>query len=170
MPETLFGVPIDRTETDERFTPKWIFRALGEHFDLDAAHPMDAETNVPCDAFYTREDDGLASPWHGFVWCNPPFSNATPWADKMIEHGEGLFLGPFANSAWTQRMLRASSATWLMRDFAFEHPLHAGKRSSMPLAMYALGSRAAAAVRRAAITCPEAGTLVTTYHGNGSQP
>lgn len=37
MAETLFGVPIDRTETDERYTPKWIFQALGERFDLDNA-------------------------------------------------------------------------------------------------------------------------------------
>jgi hypothetical protein len=168
MSETLFGVPIDRTDSDERFTPRWIFTALGERFDLDVAHPMDAETNVPCDAFYTREDDGLTSPWSGFVWCNPPFSNTTPWADKMIAHGEGLFLGPFANSAWTQRMLRASSATWLMRDFAFEHPLHAGKRSSMPLAMYALGERARRSLVRAARKCPDAGTLMTTTESEAS--
>lgn len=158
--ETLFGHAVDRTDSDERFTPAWVFRALGVQFDLDVAHPEDAVTNVPCVSFYTRQDDGLTSPWHGLVWCNPPFSNATPWADRMIEHGRGLLLGPFANAAWSQRMLQACASVWLMRDFPFEHPTHAGKRSSMPLAMYALGAVADAALRRAAALCPDSGTLM----------
>lgn len=156
----MFSVPVDRTETDERFTPRWVFDALGETFDLDPASPVDAMTNVPAQRVFTRLDDGLAQAWEGFVWCNPPFSNTTPWADRMREHGDGLFLGPFANARWTQTMLRDARVTWLMRDFAFDHPTHAGKRSSMPLAMYALGRRAERALFRAAKVRPDAGQLV----------
>jgi hypothetical protein len=47
-----------------------------------------------------------------------------------------------------------------MRDFAFNHPTHAGKRSSMPLAMYAKGERAEAAIKRASMLVPDAGVLV----------
>jgi hypothetical protein len=174
----MFSAPIERTETDERYTPRWIFDALGETFDLDPASPVDAQTNVPAHHRYTREDDGLAQVWYGFVWVNPPFSNTTPWADKFMEHARieahagsgGLFLGPFANANWTQKMLRASTATWLMRDFAFDHPLHAGKRSSMPLAMYAFGRRAHRAVQRAARLCPDAGTLVVAARPAPSDP
>lgn len=156
----LFSTPIARQETDERFTPRWMFDALGERFDLDPASPIEYETDVPADAVFTRDDDGLVQPWHGFVWLNPPFSNATPWADRFIAHGCGLFLGPIANAAWAQRMLRSAGATWLLRDFAFNHPTHAGKRSSMPLMLCAFGDRAVAAARRAALALPDAGVLV----------
>ncbi|WP_311878664.1 DNA N-6-adenine-methyltransferase [Microbacterium forte] len=156
----MFTAPIERTETDERYTPRWVFDALGETFDLDPASPVDAETKVPALRRFTRVDDGLAQQWEGFVWCNPPFSNTTPWAERMLAHDNGIFLGPFANARWTQWMLGSARVTWLMRDFAFDHPTHAGKRSSMPLAMYALGRRAEVAVRRAARSLPEAGRLV----------
>jgi hypothetical protein len=161
MHETLFGgVAIARTDSDERYTPAWVFNGLGLRFDLDVAHPADATTHVPCERYYTRDDDGLTAPWAGLVWCNPPFSNATPWAHRMIEHGNGLLLGPVSNGAWTQRILAACDLAWLMRDFPFDHPTHAGKRSSMPLVMYALGEIAAPALRRAAHMYPDAGTLM----------
>ena len=135
----MFTVPVDRTDTDERFTPRWVFDALGETFDLDPASPEDATTHVPAARVFTRRDDGLAQPWEGFIWLNPPYSNATPWAERFMQHGNGIWLGVHANAKWTQRMLRTAPMVWLMRDFAFEHPTHAGKRSSMPLAMYGMG-------------------------------
>lgn len=158
--QALFSVPIQGTETDERFTPRWIFEALGETFDLDPASPVDLDTFVPATKRYTREDDGLSQPWEGFVWCNPPFSNATPWADKFIENASGLWLGPVANSAWFVRMLRTADVVWMMRDFAFVHPTHSGKRSSMPLAMFGYGSRAEAALVRGGGRQPDAGVLM----------
>lgn len=153
----LFAVPVQERETDERFTPRWVFDALGESFDTDPASPVGLETFVPASTRYTREDDGLAQAWSGFVWCNPPFSNATPWAERFIDHGHGLWLGPVANSAWFSRMLRTADLVWMMRDFAFVHPTHAGKRSSMPLAMFAYGDRAVDAILRASKTLPDAG-------------
>ncbi|MER3389962.1 MAG: hypothetical protein RJQ01_07995 [Microcella sp.] len=140
--------------------PPWLFEALGETFDTDPASPIGLDTFVPARNRFTREDDGLSQPWAGFVWCNPPFSNATPWADRFIAHGCGLWLGPVANAAWFDRMLRASTEVWLMRDFAFVHPTHAGKRSSMPLAMFGFGTRAASAIDRAAKALPTAGVVV----------
>ncbi|MFE4469529.1 DNA N-6-adenine-methyltransferase [Leifsonia sp. NPDC056824] len=156
----MFGHPIARTDSDERFTPKWVFDALGENFDLDPASPVDAVTHVPARAVFTRDDDGLMQPWHGFVWVNPPFSNSTPWAERFLSHRDGIWLGPFANAKWLNRMLREADGIWLMRDFAFEHPTHAGKRSSMPLAMFALGSRGRDALIRASRAVPDAGVLV----------
>lgn len=161
MSDVLFTVPVQEIGTDERFTPKWVFESLGETFDLDPASPIGLDTFVPSTARYTREDDGLTSPWFGFVWLNPPFSNATPWAEKFMEHGNGLWLGPVANSKWFDRMLRSSDLIWMMRDFAFVHPTHSGKRSSMPLAMFAYGTRAERAMRRAASAMPAAGVLVS---------
>jgi len=160
MTETLFHVPVQGVETDERFTPKWIFDALGETFDLDPASPVGIDTFVPAAVRYTREDDGLSQPWFGFVWCNPPFSNATPWAEKFISNGSGIWLGPAANSLWFNRMLNTADVVWMMRDFAFVHPTHPGKRSSMPLAMFGYTARAVSAIDRASTALPEAGVVL----------
>ena len=82
----LFSAPVQARETDERYTPAWIFEALGERFDLDPASPPLGVSRVPTDAVWTKDDDGLTKPWHGFVWCNPPFSNSTAWADRFLQH------------------------------------------------------------------------------------
>lgn len=158
---TMFVLAPARIDSDERFTPRWLFDALGETFDLDPAAPVEGGDHVPAAARFTRLDDGLAQPWHGFVWLNPPFSQSTAWADRFQGHGHGLWLGPVANARWFVELSGAASRVWLMRDFAFDHPTHAGRRSSMPLGMIALGDRAAAAIDRAAKRLgPAAGTVV----------
>jgi hypothetical protein len=146
---SLFVVPPERVDTDERFTPRWLFGLLGETFDLDPCSPVGGGDAVPAARRYTRDDDGLALPWYGFVWVNPPFSQSTPWADRFLEHRNGLWLGPVANAAWSIRIARAADRWALLRDIAFDHPTHGGRRSSMPLALVALGDRAAAAIDHA---------------------
>jgi len=142
---SLFAVPSQGLESDERYTPSWIFDGLKLWFDTDPASPGVGDC-VPAAVKYTVADDGLTQPWGGRVWLNPPFSNATPWALRFIEHGRGVFLGPVANAAWCIAMMRAADCVWFMRDFPFTHPTHAGKRSSMPLFMAAIGEEEAAAV------------------------
>lgn len=160
-PDLLFPAPVQARDTDERYTPAWIFEALGETFDLDPASPPLGVSMVPTAAVWTKADDGLTRPWHGFVWCNPPFSRATPWADRFMEHGHGIWLGPVANSAWHDRMTRTSDALILLRDFAFIGTNHAQKRSSMSLSMHGVGRRAVAALHRFATRQPSAGVLLT---------
>ena len=157
----LTGVAPTPPSTDERYTPLWVFRALGETFDLDPASPVNGGDCVPAARKLTVVDDGLASEWGGFVWLNPPFSNATPWARRFIAHADGLWLGPVANAAWFNELANVADRLWLMRDFAFTHPTHAGKRSSMPLAMAAMGERGSAAIDRAGRTTgPTTGVVV----------
>jgi DNA N-6-adenine-methyltransferase (Dam) len=164
MTAQLFTVPVQGTDSDERFTPKWLFDALAVTFDLDVAAPIEGGDFVPTLRRYTRNDDGLAQPWHGFVWCNPPFSHSTAWAEQFIDHANGLWLGPVANSAWMTSMAQAADRLWLMRDFAFHHPTHAGKRSSMPLAMVAIGARAVTAIDHAArLLGPDVGVLLVRH-------
>lgn len=157
----LFASPVQARDTDERYTPRWVFDALGEQFDLDPASPPLGISQVPTAAVWTKEDDGLTQPWHGFVWLNPPFSHSTPWADRFMRHGCGIWLGPVANAAWHDQMTRTSDAVILLRDFAFIGSNHAMKRSSMPLSMHGCGPRAVAALRRFAHRQPAAGVLLT---------
>lgn len=99
----LFGIEQTETTSDDYYTPKWIFDALGLHFDLDVASPPHP-TSVPCDRYYTQADDGLASPWYGRVWMNPPFSKPTPWIEKWLDHGNGVCVIIMAKSHAFRRM------------------------------------------------------------------
>lgn len=64
----------------EHYTPKYIFDALGQTFDLDPASPGQGLTHVPATKVLTKEDDGLLTPWdlNDFVWLNPLRSNDIP--------------------------------------------------------------------------------------------
>jgi hypothetical protein len=156
----LIAAPIQERDSDERYTPRWVFDGLGLTFDLDPAAPVAGGDCVPTRARYTRDDDGLAQPWHGLVWLNPPFSQSTAWADRFRAHGNGVFLGPTANARWWFDLVRRADLVWHCRDFAFTHPTHAGKRSSMPLAMIAYGTAAAEGVRRLARSGVHDGVLM----------
>ncbi len=154
----LFSTPTQPLESDERYTPAWVFDGLGLTFDTDPASPGVGDF-VPARRKITALEDGLTQPWHGRVWLNPPFSSATQWADRFIAHRCGLFLGPVANSAWCTRLMAAADLVWFMRDFAFVHPTHAGKRSSMPLFMASMGELETVALRRLACSGRHDGVL-----------
>ena len=80
-------------ESVEWYTPPYIFDALGLTFDLDPCSPGAGKTFVPALHYYTAEDDGLASPWFGTVFVNPPYGKHTPvWMEKLAGYGDGLGL------------------------------------------------------------------------------
>jgi len=70
-------------------TPPHILAALGP-FDLDpCAHP-DWPT---AERLICLPDDGLAEPWAGRVWLNPPYGNdGWAWLDRLAKHGRGIAL------------------------------------------------------------------------------
>lgn len=76
---------------DEWLTPPEIIKALGP-FDLDPCAPV----NRPWDTakkHYTVQDNGLAQPWYGRVWLNPPYGRETfTWMERLAEHGNGIAL------------------------------------------------------------------------------
>lgn len=90
-------VPADK-ESNEYATPRKITRNIaetlpteGDKFDLDAA--SGAEDEPHAHDRYTIEDDGLTTPWHGWVWCNPPWSSPandgrmkTAWLRRAVAH------------------------------------------------------------------------------------
>ncbi|MBF0326024.1 MAG: hypothetical protein HQL42_13265 [Alphaproteobacteria bacterium] len=67
--------------SDDWYTPPDISEALGLIFDLDPCSPGPGHW-VPALRIYTKGDDGLAQPWEGLVWMNPPFGGRfghVPW-------------------------------------------------------------------------------------------
>lgn len=83
--QTAGGVSV----SDEYYTPAevldLVYRFFGE-VDLDPSSNGHGEAaNVDARAYYTESDDGLAKPWKGRVFCNPPYGRALPaWTEKAI--------------------------------------------------------------------------------------
>lgn len=74
--------------TDEWETPQDLFDELdaefGFHRDVCAT-----EANAKCAAFLSPEIDGLAQPWIGVCWMNPPYGDAIRyWVEKAWTEAE----------------------------------------------------------------------------------
>ena len=112
-------------KSDEWYTPKYVFEALGCAFDLDPANAAPYGGNVPCLQRYDR--DGLTLPWFGFVWLNPPFGGRNglqPWIEKFFAHGNGVLLVPDRTSApWFHDCAkRASAVLFVAGRIKFQKP------------------------------------------------
>ena len=143
----LFDTPQTTKTSDDYWTPKWVFDAIGLTFDLDVACPPGGPPNTPCHAFYTQADDGLAQPWHGLVWMNPPFSNTNPWANKFISHANGIALTVVGKSKWCDTMFATADAMLLLpRSMAFDQGA-----IFLPTALWAYGETAATALQHSNI-------------------
>ena len=134
---------------DEWYTPRWLFDALGVTFDLDVCAPEDrTHVSVPAARFYTAKDDGLIQPWDGLVWCNPPYSDSAPWAQRMIDHGNGLFLSHVPiNGLWCLRAWNACSNLRLLQGMEFVRPNGRLQRPAWWLQLVAFGDTAATALQ-----------------------
>jgi hypothetical protein len=84
-------------ENDCLQTPNYITDALGK-IDLDPCAGEFTKIGI-VNWWIGRGEDGLLNPWHGFVFCNPPFSQKKIWIEKMIEHNNGVLLLPERGSA-----------------------------------------------------------------------
>lgn len=139
-------------ETDEWYTPRYIFDALGETFDLDVACPAEGPRHVPAIAWLST--GGLSIPWSGFVWMNPPFGHQSTkrrWLRKFFDHRNGIALVPDRTSApWFQEFgPRADAILWVSPKIKFERP--DGTRGEWPgtgTALFAAGPRATTALLR----------------------
>ncbi len=140
-------------QSDECYTPKYIFDALGVSFDLDVAHPKDSLTLVPTDRFIT--EDSLNKDWKGFIWCNPPFGGRNgliPWIDKFCIHGNGIILTPDRTSApWCQTLFKQTDGV-LFIDGKVKFIKPDGTRGNSPstgTCLFAIGSKGVDALRSA---------------------
>lgn len=121
----LFDVEAAAGDSDQWFTPEWVFDGMGITFDLDVCSPPTGCEWIPRRAFFTEADDGLAQTWHGTVWCNPPYSRPTEWCKKWAQHPEGALLiradlstgGPFvAFSAASSCYVAAKRVQFISRN------------------------------------------------------
>lgn len=81
-------------KTDVWLTPPHVLKAMGQ-FDLDPCACSEPRPWPTAETHYTKEMNGLILPWHGRVWCNPPYGGPKiigPWMRRMAEHGNGVAL------------------------------------------------------------------------------
>lgn len=78
-------------------TPPEVFNNLDREFVFLADTACTYENKL-CPVGFTEENDSLSDPWlqrlknsypfigsNAYVWCNPPYSDISPWVDKAIE-------------------------------------------------------------------------------------
>jgi DNA N-6-adenine-methyltransferase (Dam) len=140
--QTLFPAPQEQMTKDDYYTPKAVFDDLGLQFDLDVCAPPGGVPWIPAHRFLTVEDDGLAQPWEGRVWMNPPYSQATAWVHRFIEHHHGIALVGHAKSAW-------HPVLWAQADavaFPFSYFDFVGGSIMLPVWFAAFGEECAKAL------------------------
>lgn len=140
-------------ESDEWYTPLYVFEALGCWFDLDVAAPP-TQTCVPADCFLTS--GSLDEPWAGFVWMNPPFGHQSAkraWLKRFFDHGNGIALTPDRTSApWFREAWWRADAHLFTPKIKFYRP--DGTRGESPgtgSVLWASGERACEALQRATV-------------------
>jgi ParB family chromosome partitioning protein len=88
-------------------------------FDLDPASADKAQETVRAVRYHTRADDGLAHPWQGRVWLNPPYAPdlVKQFVGKLVSHfraGEVSAAVVLVNNAtettWFAQCAEAASA------------------------------------------------------------
>lgn len=141
--------------SDTWLTPPSILNPLGE-FDLDPCCPPNMPWRTAA-KMLTEAEDGLATPWAGRVWLNPPFGQqAALWLAKMAQHGNGIALIPartetamFYESVWPH----ADSVCFLKGRPHFHYPdgIRASFNSGAPIALVAYGRDNTQALRRSSL-------------------
>lgn len=74
-------------DSDERFTPRWLFDPLHNFFRFTLDPCTIASNPLGLPTIYTIEDNGLEQSWQGHrVFVNPPYSKGAirVWAEKCV--------------------------------------------------------------------------------------
>ncbi len=87
-------IEVDANDRDTWTTPREIVDALLRFrtvWDLDPC--SNPRSIVPAATRWTVADDGLSRRWFGAVYCNPPYSDPTPWMERCASNEADLVVG-----------------------------------------------------------------------------
>ena len=145
-------IPLAKT-SDDYYTPKWVFDALGLQFDIDVASPVGGISWIPAKRYFTQYDDGLAQDWAGKrVWMNPPYSKPAPWIDKWLKNGNGFCLVQISKSGWFNELWQQSEAIALMPvNMKFINGSDGSGSISWPTMLCVVGTENVAALKASGI-------------------
>lgn len=140
---------------DEWLTPPEIVRACGA-FDLDPCAPVSPPWPLAL-LHYSMREDGLAQPWFGRVWCNPPYGKQTAkWLAKLAAHGNGIALifARTETAMFFEQVWRKASAVLFIEGRLYFHHVdgtRAAANSGAPSCLVAYGSNNVEALRASGI-------------------
>lgn len=149
-------------KNDEWLTPPEIVAKLGS-FDLDPCSPINRPWPT-AGMHYTVLDDGLSQPWHGRVWCNPPFGReAVKWLRRMAEHGNGIALIPARTETamFYETVWGAADGVLFLKGrphFHYVDGSRAAFNSGAPISLVAYGEKNLLALQESGL-----GVVVTQY-------
>lgn len=135
-----------RMISDTWLTPPHIIDALGR-FDLDPCAAPEPRPWQTADRHICLPDDGLAEPWTGRVWLNPPYSReAVKWLTRLADHGRGtaLIFARTETSWFVEQIWRRASALLFLDGRLYFHRAdgtRASANSGAPSVLVAYGSR-----------------------------
>lgn len=153
---TVIDASLPPSERNDRWlTPRTVVDALGT-FDLD---PCGAPGHELAEVTYLQEDgfDGLAEPWAGRVWLNPPYGREMrKWTERLVEHGVGTAPIPVATGTkhWQEVIFPAASAIHFYRHrikFLRRDGVEDGMVSPQASAIVAFGDADAAHLLRSGL-------------------
>jgi hypothetical protein len=142
------------SDSEVWLTPPHILQALGP-FDLDPCACMSPRPWSTAARHLTRGENGLMQPWHGRVWCNPPYGGPgviAPWVQRLADHGCGTLL-VFARTetSWFHAGIwrRATAILFLEGRLHFHRPdgSRAEANAGAPSCLAAYGASDAAVLR-----------------------
>lgn len=113
------------SDRDSWATPKWLTDLL-PHVDLDPC--SNARSTVRARQAYSLDSgqDGLALPWSGSVFVNPPFSDIMPWAEKAANSDTtalGFLVNVDSSTQWWSTLTRLLPYAFLFaRRIQFSPP------------------------------------------------
>ena len=153
MQQRLFNLEQHEQTSDDHYTPKWVFDKLGLEFDIDVASPPGGIPWIPTKRYYTMKDDGLAQPWEGTIWMNPPYSNSLPWVQRFIKHNNGIALLPIVKSVWFQSLIEHPNTKCVLGTEAGRDRMDFHKGDKMhsimfPVMFWAMGNKPIEALHR----------------------
>lgn len=76
------------SKSDDWATPQDLFDKYNEQyqFDVDVCATIE---NAKCPTYFTKEQDGLAQPWAGTCWMNPPYGKGIgKWLEKAYNSSQ----------------------------------------------------------------------------------
>ena len=110
------------TGENEWYTPTEFLEAAREvlgGFDLDPASSIAAQKKVKASQYFDKERDGLAVPWRGRVWLNPPYSQPAigEFVSKLVAELHAghvaaavMLTHNYTDAAWFHEAARGASS------------------------------------------------------------